>query len=152
MYTKEEICKFKDDLKENILTWAEDKIDALCASRPKLKPASIYLKRGLNNWMKREDARIGGIVDNVMLFVTDENGGIDTDLIIDDLISMFKDMEVQQIAVGNFLVEYGGGEVVIHIPHHPLLDIIFGDLGQIRITSEDFTEMKELFTENTTAS
>lgn len=139
-------------MKENIMAWAEAKIDALCASRPNLKSASIYLKRGLNNWMKKEDARIGGIVDNVMLFVTDENGCIDTNMIIDDLISMFKDMEVQQMTVGNFLVEYGGGEVVIHIPHHPLLDIIFGALGQIKITAEDFVEMKELFTENTTAS
>ena len=152
MYAKEEICKFKKDLKCNIKKWAEGKIISLCADRPKLKPASVYLKRGLGNWLDREDARIDNMVDNVLLFVTDENGCIDTDLIIDDLISMFKDMEVQQMTVGNFLVEYGGGEVVIHIPHHPLLDIIFGDLGQIKITAEDFVEMKELFTENTTAS
>ena len=109
MYAKEEICNFKKDLKCNIKKWAEGKITSLCTDRPKLKPASVYLKRGLNNWLDREDARIDSMVDNVLLFVTDENGNIDTDVIMTDLIAMFKEMDVQQAFVGSFLVEYGKG-------------------------------------------
>ena len=67
MYAKEEICNFKKDLKCNIKKWAEGKITSLCTDRPKLKPASVYLKRGLNNWLDREDARIDNVVDNVSL-------------------------------------------------------------------------------------
>lgn len=145
MYAKEEICNFKKDLKCNIKKWAEGKITSLCADRPKLKPASVYLKRGLNNWLDREDARIDNMVDNVLLFVTDENGNIDTDVIMTDLIAMFKEMDVQQAVVGSFLVEYGKGEIVVHIPHHPLLDLIFNDLGQVKITSEDIWEIKDMF-------
>lgn len=145
MYAKEEICNFKKDLKCNIKKWAEGKITSLCTDRPKLKPASVYLKRGLNNWLDREDARIDSMVDNVLLFVTDENGNIDTDVIMTDLIAMFKEMDVQQAVVGSFLVEYGKGEIVVHIPHRPLFDLIFNDLGQVKITSEDIWEIKDLF-------
>lgn len=147
MYAKEEINKFKSDLKNNIQAWTEDKIDKLSATRPKLKAASVYMKRGLNNWLAREDMKINKLVDNMLLFVTDENGNINTDIIIDDLIKMFKDMDVRQAQVGFINVEYGKGEVKINIPHSPLLDLVFGDLGQVKITSEDILEIKKMFKE-----
>lgn len=145
MYVKEETSTFKADLKANMQAWAEDKIDKLGETRPKLKAASVYMKRGLSNWLDREDMRIDHMVDNLLLFVTDEKGNIDTDVIIDDLIKMFKDMDVNKAKVGFLDVEYGKGEVKINIPHNPMLDLIFGDLGQVKITSEDILEIKEMF-------
>lgn len=145
MYTKDSIHKLKEDLKRNLQTWAEGKIDTLCAERPKMKYASVYLKRGLRNWIAREDARLDSMTDGVLLFVTDENGCVNTDVVIQDLVGMFKEMDVQQAHVGSFLVEYGKGELKIAIPHNPLLDLVFGDLGEVKITSEDLLEMKDLF-------
>lgn len=145
MYAREELHKLKGDLKQNFQTWAEGKIDALCAERPKMKYASVYLRRGLRNWIAREDARLDSMTDGVLLFVTDENGCVNTDVVIQDLVGMFKEMEVQQARVGSFLVEYGKGELKIAIPHNLLLDLVFGDLGEVKITSEDLLEMKDLF-------
>ena len=147
MYPKEEIGKFKCDLKTNLQQWMESKIDALCADRPRLKSASVYLKRGLNNWLDREDMRINKMVDNSLLFITDENGNIDVDVVMEDLIRMFREMDTRETMIGVFPVEYGKGEVRITIPHNPMLDLVFGDLGSVRITADDIMEIKGLFSQ-----
>lgn len=145
MYTKDEVCKLKIDLLDNIQEWANYKIDALVTSRPKLKLASTYLKRGVRNWIAKETGRINSMMDNVLLFVADENGNVNTDVLINDLVEMFKAMDVQNIKMGVFDIEYGKGEVKINIPHNPILDMLMGDLGQVRITCEDIMEIKEMF-------
>ena len=147
MYQKEEIGKLKCDLKTNLQQWMESKIDALCVDRPRLKSVSVYLKRGLNNWLDREDMRINKIVDNSMLFITDENGNIDVDVVMEDLIRMFREMDTRETMIGVFPVEYGKGEVRITIPHNPMLDLVFGDLGSVRITADDIMEIKGLFSQ-----
>ena len=147
MYPKEEIGKLKCDLKTNLQQWMESKIDALCADRPRLKSVSVYLKRGLNNWLDREDMRINKMVDNSMLFITDENGNIDVDVVMEDLIRMFREMDTRETMIGVFPVEYGKGEVRITIPHNPMLDLVFGDLGSVRITADDIMEIKGLFSQ-----
>lgn len=148
MYTKDEMGKLKIDLLDNIQEWANYKIDALVTSRPKLKLASTYLKRGVRNWVAKETGRINNTIDNILLFVADENGNVNTDVLINDLVEMFKAMDVQNVKMGVFDIEYGKGEVKINIPHNPLLDIFVGDLGQVRITCEDIMEIKELFKAN----
>ena len=147
MYAKEEISKFKCDLKTNLQQWMDSKIDALCVDRPRLKSVSVYLKRGLNNWLNREDMRINKMVDNSLLFITDENGNIDVDVVMEDLIRMFREMDTRETMIGVFPVEYGKGEVRITIPHNPMLDLVFGDLGSVRITADDIMEIKGLFSQ-----
>lgn len=148
MYTKDEMGKLKIDLLDNIQEWANYKIDALVTSRPKLKLASTYLKRGVRNWVAKETGRINNTIDNVLLFVADENGNVNTDILINDLVEMFKAMDVQNIKMGVFDIEYGKGEVKINIPHNPILDMLMGDLGQVKIATEDILEIKELFKSN----
>lgn len=148
MYTKDEMGKLKIDLLDNIQEWANYKIDALVTSRPKLKLASTYLKRGVRNWVAKETGRINNTIDNILLFVADENGNVNTDILINDLVEMFKAMDVQNIKMGVFDIEYGKGEVKINIPHNPILDMLMGDLGQVKIATEDILEIKELFKSN----
>lgn len=148
MYTKDEMGKLKIDLLDNIQEWANYKIDALVTSRPKLKLASTYLKRGVRNWVAKETGRINNTIDNILLFVADENGNVNTDVLINDLVEMFKAMDVQNVKMGIFDIEYGKGEVKINIPHNPILDMLMGDLGQVKITTEDILEIKELFKSN----
>ena len=145
MYTKDEMGKLKIDLLDNIQEWANYKIDALVTSRPKLKLASTYLKRGVRNWVAKETGRINNMMDKILLFVADENGNVNTDVLINDLAEMFKAMDVQNAKMGVFDIEYGKGEVKINIPHNPLLDMLMGDLGQVRITCDDIMEIKEMF-------
>lgn len=147
MYAKEEISKFKCDLKTNLQQWMGSKIDALCADRPRLKSVSVYLKRGLNNWLNREDKRIDKMVDNSLLFITDEHGNIDVDVVMEDLVRMFREMETRETMIGVFPVEYGKGEVRITIPHNPMLDLVFGDLGSVCITADDIMEIRGLFSQ-----
>lgn len=144
MYLKEETARLTGDLKAAVRKWAYGKIDELSASRPRLKAASVYLKRGLNNYMEREDRRINSMVDGLALFVADKDGKIDTDMLIDDAVAMFREMDVACAEIGSFGIEYGKGAVIINIPHNVFLDMIFGDLGQIRITAEDLLEIKQL--------
>lgn len=144
MYLKEETAKLTDNLKVAVKEWANGKIDELAAGRPKLKAASVYLKRGLDNWMEREDKRINSMVDGIALFVADKDGNIDTDTLIDDALAMFKEMDVNFSEIGMFGIEYGKGVITVNIPHNLLLDMIFGDLGQIRITADDLLEIKQM--------
>lgn len=144
MYLKEETAKLTDNLKVAVKEWANGKIDELAAGRPKLKAASVYLKRGLDNWMEREDKRINSMVDGITLFVADKDGNIDTDTLIDDAVAMFKEMDVNFSEIGMFGIEYGKGAVKINIPHNIFFDMIFGDLGQIRITADDLLEIKQM--------
>lgn len=102
------------------------------------------MKRGVNNWLEREDERINNVVDNSLLFVADKDGNVDVDTVVDDLVDMFKQMEVQEKKLGMFNLSYGKGEVILKIPHNVFLDMLFGDLGQIRLTSEDLLEIKSL--------
>lgn len=104
----------------------------------------MYLKRGLNNWMEREDKRINSMVDGLTMFVADKDGNIDTDMLIDDAVTMFKEMDVNYADMGAFGIEYGKGAVTINIPHNVFLDMIFGDLGKIMITADDLLEIKSL--------
>ena len=145
MYNNNELGKLKNDLLVNMEEWATYKIDTLVECKPNLKVASTYLKRGVRNWIARENCRIDKMVDNVALFIADEHGNINTDVIIDDFLEMFKVMDVQKANMGIFDIEYGKGEIKINIPHNPVIDLFMGDLGQIKITCDDILEIKDMF-------
>ena len=144
MYLKEETARLTDDMKDAIRKWAYGKIDELSASRPRLKAASVYLKRGMNNYLEREGKLINSMVDGLTMFVADKDGNIDTDMLIDDAVTMFKEMDVAYAEIGAFGIEYGKGSVTINIPHNVFLDMIFDDLGKITITADDLLEIKAL--------
>lgn len=144
MYLKGEMDKLAADLTQSVRAWAESKIEELCATRPRLKAASVYLKRGLNNWLDREESKVGEMVDTLALFAADKDGNIDADTLIEDAVNIFREMDMNYAEMGAFAVEYGKGAVTIHIPHNLFLDMIFGDLGQVKITADDLLELKAL--------
>lgn len=94
--------------------------------------------------MEREDKRINSMVDGLTMFVADKDGNIDAGMLIDDAVTMFKEMDVAHADMGIFGIDYGKGAVTVNIPHNVLLDMIFGDLGKITITAEDLLEIKSL--------
>lgn len=144
MHTIEDIAQLTGDMKAAVRKWAYHKVDELAAGRPKLKAASVYIKRGIDNYMARVDKRVNSMIDSIALFVADEHGNIDTDILLNDAISIFKEMDIAYTEVGIFGIEYGRGAVTINVPHNVLLDMIFGDLGKITITADDLAELKEL--------
>lgn len=142
MYLKEDINLLKGDIKTALMQWSESKLNSLCMSHPQLKPMSVYLRRGLTNYIDRIDDKVDSAVDMLLLFVADKDGKIDTDTLINDAVEMFKLSDVHQSNIGIFDVTYGAGEILLTMPHNPLLDIFFGNLGQIKLTAEDLLEMK----------
>nr|DAI63992.1 MAG TPA: hypothetical protein [Caudoviricetes sp.] len=138
-----DINKFKGDFKTAIQEWVEYRIDELFPNKPQTK---VLLKRGLNNYLSKADGKLNGMIDNSLLFITDENGTIDTDVAIDMFVDMFKEMDIQEYKIGMIPIVVGKGEIVAELPHNPLLDMVVGNLGKVKITSADFLELKELFT------
>lgn len=138
-----DINKFKGDFKTAIQEWVEYRIDELFPNKPQTK---VLLKRGLNNYLSKTDGKLNGMIDNSLLFITDENGTIDTDVAIDMFVDMFKEMDIQEYKIGMIPITVGKGEIVAELPHNPLLDMVVGNLGKVKITSADFLELKELFT------
>lgn len=138
-----DINKFKGDFKTAIQEWVEYRIDELFPNKPQTK---VLLKRGLNNYFSKADGKLNGMIDNSLLFITDKNGTIDTDVAIDMFVDMFKEMDIQEYKIGMIPITVGKGEIVAELPHNPLLDMVVGNLGKVKITSADFLELKELFT------
>lgn len=144
MYTIDKIDLLKSDIKTAIQTWGENKIDQLCSSHPRLSTASIYIKRGLKNYLSKSDKQISSYVDAAMLFIADENGNIDTDMLINDAVSIFRQMDVYETQMAGFNIKIGKGELNLEIPSNPMLDFLFGDLGKIRLNADDLLEIKQL--------
>ena len=146
MYLKEDISRLKGDIKTALSQWGESKIDALSNAHPQLRPMSVYLRRGLSNYLNRIDDKVDSAVDMLLLFVADKDGNIDTDTLINDAVEMFKLSDVHQSNIGVFDLTYGAGEILLTMPHNPLLDIFFGNLGQIKLTAEDLLELRNYLT------
>ncbi len=137
----EDINQFKGTIKNALQDWANAKIDEML---PKKAAPKAFLKNGLNNLLTRYDANINKWVDNIFLFVADENGVIDSDTMVDTLADIFKEMPKKEYSFGSFGMVAGGGEVVISFPHNFLMDMLVGDMGSVKFTTEDILEIKNI--------
>lgn len=136
-------CKVIDSLK----VWADQRIDKLVFDNPKLKPMSVYIKRGINNLIAREDVKFADYIDNAMLFIADENGNYDTKMLFDDCMKMFKDMDEMPFSIGGIKGSVGKGIIRIPVPENMFTSMVFGNMGAIKITDADFIELKTLIEE-----
>lgn len=142
--TTSDITELRDGLKESVKKWAGEKIDALFPNKPQTR---VILKRGLRNYLAKEDEKIDGMISGAMVFIGDENGEVNTDSAIDLLVSLFKEMDVSEYKLGFVSATVGKGEIALNLPHHPVLDMIVGDLGKVTIKADDILEIKSLFDE-----
>ena len=136
----------KTDISHALQQWSSNKIDALVNAHPQLKPMSIYLRRGVSNYLQRIEGQIDSAVDMLTLFAADDAGNIDAGTLIDDAVEMFKLTDVHEAKVGIFDLTYGAGEVVLSLPHNPILDIFVGDLGIVKLTADDLLELRNYLT------
>lgn len=141
-----DIQELKGKLKTAARDWSYAKIDELIELNPRLIPISVYLRRGINNIIIRYDKDINKAIDNVGLFLCDETGVYDTDMIIDDLCDMFEKLPVTTTNHSGFDVTYGKGEVKVDMPGNIFMQALMGDLANIRLTADDLREIKKMFT------
>lgn len=138
----DDINQFKGKIKSALQDWGNAKIDEML---PKKAAPKVFLKNGLNNLLTRYDAHINKWVDNIFIFIADENGVIDSDTMLDTLVDIFKEMPKKEYSYGSFSAVAGGGEVIISFPHSFLIDMLVGDMGSVKITTEDILDIKAMF-------
>lgn len=142
MYIKTEADKLKADVGTALKQWSDAKITALTDAHPHLKPISVYLRRGVANYLERIDDQLDSTVDMLLLFVADDAGNIDTNTLIADAVEMFKLSDIHESSLGIFDITYGAGEIMLSLPRNPILDIFIGDLGRIKLTADDLLELR----------
>lgn len=137
----EDVNRFKGTVKSALQEWGNAKIDEML---PKKAAAKHFIKNGLNNMLSRYDDRLNGWMENLFVFVADENGVIDSDTMVDAIAGIFGEMPRKEYDMGMFHVTAGAGEVLVDFPHNFLTDMLVGDTGRIRLTTDDILEFKNL--------
>lgn len=137
----DDVNQFKGELKTAMQSWAESKVDELFSSRPQ---ARVFMKNAINNVMNRFDDKLNKYIDMMFLFVADKDGVVDSDVMVDTVANLFKEMDERHYAMGMVDVTVGKGQLLIELPHNLFLEMLVGDLGRVKFTTEDIREFKNL--------
>jgi hypothetical protein len=104
----------------------------------------VYIKNGIRNYRKREEAKWDKMIDDAALFIADEKGDVDMDKVFKDAMQYLNDVEEMPISLGLFDGTIGKGAIKIHIPNNMLMRIMFGDNAALVLGESDFLALKEL--------
>lgn len=135
----DDVNKFKGVIKSAIQDWGESKIDELF----KNSVSKTFAKNGLNNALNRFDDKLNNGIGWLWMFLADESGVVDSDVMIDHINTMLKEMEVKEYDMGGFLLSVGHGEIAISMPKNILIDMLVG-CSKVRLTTGDINEFKNL--------
>ena len=144
IYLKEELCKFKGDVKTAIYRWCTSMIDQLFAGKAGLEPVAYYAKNGISNAIDRYDEQLNRYIDYAVMFVADKDGKIDTDKLIGDLVEIYRSTEKRTEVLLGMKAEYGVGEIVVFPPDNPFVNM-FLPWQSIKITAEDILKLRSFF-------
>ena len=134
-----DINQFKGELKTAIQSWGNSKIDVLF-KRPTPR---TFAKNGLNNILNRYDASMNKGIDMLWMFIANEDGVVDSDVLVDNAIAMLKEMDLKEYNIMGLNMTIGKGEVAIEMPKNIFFDMLVG-CSKIRFTSNDINEFKNL--------
>ena len=134
-----DINQFKGELKTAIQSWGNSKIDELF----KNSISRTFAKNGLNNMLNRYDASMNKGIDMLWMFIADENGVVDSDVMVDNVIAMLKEMDLKEYNIMGLNMIVGKGEVAVEMPNNIFFDMLVG-CSKIRFTSNDINEFKNL--------
>ena len=141
------IPTLKDKFLDSLDLWLEERIDDMIKENASLAIPSVYLKRGCHNIINKYEGKISEGIDNVALFLTDENGDINTKTVFEDIMKMFSTMEESTFNLGIVKGVVGKGKVSFTLPDNILTNVIFGSEKAITFNNEDFMELKDLLLE-----
>ena len=138
------------ELKEKLLTsldlWADARISDMVKENPALAIPSVYMKRASHNIIAKNKDSWGKSIDNVTLFIADEDGNIDADTIFSDLMQMLENISNYEFDLGVIKGRIDGGALVIDLPDNIITTILFGSKKSISFTKNDFEELRSLIT------
>lgn len=137
-----------EELKEKLLTsidlWADARIDDMVKGNPMLAIPSVYMKRAAHNIIAKEKGKWDRQMDNLALFLGDENGEINADTVFDDLNQMLKSIEDYHFDLGILHGHIDNGTIFIDLPENIVTTLLFGSKKSIGIGESDLTELKNL--------
>jgi hypothetical protein len=73
----------------------------------------------------------------------DANGEVDTDSTIDLLCDMLKEMPQKEYSFGFIGAKVGKGDIFIEFPHNIFSDLLVGDLGGVKFSTDDIKQLKD---------
>lgn len=147
MELKQKALELKSNSINAFRQWTDSRIESFFIEHPQFTKISPYIKRGINNLLLREDKNMEKWIDYAMLFLADEYGNYDAELLFDDAMSIFKDMPEKPFDFGPIRGTFGKGSIRVELPTNVVTSFVFGDIGAIRITQSDFEELRTMFTD-----
>ena len=140
------VTELKEKLLESVDVWADARIDEMVKASPMLAIPSVYMKRAAHNIIAKNKGKWDKSIDNVKLFIADENGEIDADTIFSDMMQMLKSVSDYHFDFGVIHGRIDNGVISIELPDNIATAILFGSKRSINFTEEDFVELKDLVT------
>lgn len=140
------VTELKERLLESVDVWADARIDDMVKASPMLAIPSVYMKRAAHNIISKNKEKWDKSIDNIKLFIADENGEIDADTIFSDMMQMLKVVENHHFDFGIIHGRIDNGVISIELPDNIATAILFGSKKSINFTEEDFVELKDLIT------
>lgn len=134
----------KKKVADAIEEWALEIVDGFTSGNPRMTMTGVYIKNGIRNYRKREEAKWDKMIDDAALFIADEKGEVDMDKVFKDAMQYLNDVEEMPISFGLFDGTIGKGTIKIHIPNNMLMRIMFGDNAALVLGESDFLALKEL--------
>jgi hypothetical protein len=134
-----DVNAFKGQLKDAALNWASSLIDQML---PNKVTARTLFKNAIGNVLARFDSKVNEMVDVAFVMFGDADGVVDTDSTIDMLCNMLKEMPQKEYSFGMVGLKAGNGEIRIEFPHNIFSDLLVGDLGGVKFSTDDIKELK----------
>lgn len=132
----------KEQVISTVSEWAEKHIDTITAANPRMAVFAPRLKQGLENYLYSKD----GMLDNIMLFVTDKEGKLDIGDFFEEAVKMFDEMPIQTKHVFGIDINIGRGAIEAKMPDNFIMNMFMGNTGSLKFTSADFMELKTMLT------
>lgn len=134
-----DINAFKGQFKDATLKWIGSLVDHML---PNKVAARTLFKNAIGNVVARLDGKINQLVDTAFVMFGDVDGVVDTDSAIDLLCDMLKEMPQKEYTFGLVGLKAGRGEIYMEFPHNIFSDLLVGDLGGVKFTTEDIKQLK----------
>lgn len=138
------IKDFKERMHGALEEWGVGMINSFVQQHPSASVAAVYAKRGLHNYMCIEDDRLSKMIDSASIFIANEHGEVNVSTLYDDLMSLLCTMNEMPFDLGLCSGCIGQGQIKINLPDNFICSMLFGNAGTIKITKEDFLDLKNL--------
>ena len=136
--------ELKERLAPSIEKWIDARIDDMIKGNPSLAIPSVYMKRAAHNIVSRNKEKWEEKIDNLSLFIANEDGVVDAESVFEDAMQILKTMEKKPFDIGFLHGTIGEGCISIDMPDGVISALLFGSNKSIAITIDDIAELKNI--------